>query len=351
MSIHKDVLIIGQGLAGTTLAFALHQAGHHCDIIDDGHLTASSRVGIAVINPVTGRRYAKSWNIDTLMPTASEAYARIGTLLGRVYLHPAQIWQSLADTRVEENWMLRATDPAFSPYLGTEISTLSVAGIRPLRVAQIFKAAHLHVNALLEDARAWFAKHEMLVTGEMDMHDLQIGTDHITYAGKTYRYIVFCEGHRAIKNRFFDHLEIYPMKGEYLLCHIPELEGHVHIKSGVSLIPMPDQDLYWVGATYERYVLDPRPTTAGQRFLTTQLEHIIDVPYTITHHGAGIRATTRDRRPYVGGYHLHPHVLTISGLGTKGASLAPFCADILVGAMFRDTPIPHEVDIFRHIAR
>ena len=53
-----EILIVGQGLAGTLLAFELERAGVSFAIADAGHEGAASSVAAGVINPITGRRLA-----------------------------------------------------------------------------------------------------------------------------------------------------------------------------------------------------------------------------------------------------------------------------------------------------
>ena len=301
-----------------------------------------------MINPVTGRRYAKSWNIDELLSHAPERYARIGNLLGKEYLSPVSIYQVLADARVEEIWMLRAADPEFQPYLDKEIITLSSPGLRNLRCAEIHRAFHLQVSALIHDSAKWFAKQKILIQEVFEPKAMQVLSNGITYKGHNYDHIIFCEGHRVLRNSLFSNLEIYPMKGEYLICRIPGLVLTQHIKFGISLIPLPEMDVYWCGATYDRYNQNPSPTDAGRSYILNHLKEIVHIPFTVAHHGVGIRATTRDRRPYVGTHPDYPRVHAIAGLGTKGASLAPYCAMAITEYLDNGKIIPDEVQILRH---
>lgn len=346
-----DVLIIGQGLAGTTLAFSLIERGLSVSIIDDHHASAASLVGVAVINPITGRRYAKSWNIDELLPFAIEYYQHISGLLGTTYHEETSLCQILPDARVEEIWMLRAGDPEFREYLDPKIQTLSIPGIEPMRYAHIINAIHLQVSSLIADARKFFENKGLMINESFDLSDLNIGDDDVMYRGNTYSQVTFCPGHRVIKHPLFDWLELYPMKGEYLICRIADLELTEHLKSGISIIPMREKDMYWCGATYDRYENDPRPSDAGREYVMSRVREVVTAPLTIEQHRVGIRATTRDRRPYVGTHPVHSQVHLIAGLGTKGASLAPFCAELLADLIVDDVMIPHEVDILRHSRR
>src|SRR5664279_1432682 len=76
-----EVLIIGQGLAGTWLSYWLHQAGISFRVIDKPNPDGASLRAAGLINPVTGRRMVTTWMIDELLPFARSAYREIGSLL------------------------------------------------------------------------------------------------------------------------------------------------------------------------------------------------------------------------------------------------------------------------------
>ena len=65
-----DFLIVGQGLAGTLLAWEFERAGFSFAIADAGHGRAASGVAAGIINPITGRRLVKSWRIDARLAGA-----------------------------------------------------------------------------------------------------------------------------------------------------------------------------------------------------------------------------------------------------------------------------------------
>src|SRR5882724_11305977 len=96
----SDILIVGQGLAGTLLAWEFERAGIAFQIADAGHAESASRVAAGIINPITGQRIVKSWRVDTLLPTARESYRAFEKQLGvplwremrvrRLYLNEAE---------------------------------------------------------------------------------------------------------------------------------------------------------------------------------------------------------------------------------------------------------------------
>ena len=53
----QTYIIVGQGVAGTLLAYFLLKAGQNVIAIDNYHKGAASNVAAGIINPITGRRY------------------------------------------------------------------------------------------------------------------------------------------------------------------------------------------------------------------------------------------------------------------------------------------------------
>ena len=77
-----DYLIIGAGLAGSSLAWRLGINKYNYKIFDSRNLASASQVAAGFINPVTGKWMTESWKIDTLMPKAKAFYQDIEERLG-----------------------------------------------------------------------------------------------------------------------------------------------------------------------------------------------------------------------------------------------------------------------------
>jgi flavin-dependent dehydrogenase len=77
-----DTIIIGQGLCGTMLSWHLMKAGQQVMVIDESKPFSATKVASGVINPVTGRRIVRTWEIELFMPFAVNAYTELGKELG-----------------------------------------------------------------------------------------------------------------------------------------------------------------------------------------------------------------------------------------------------------------------------
>ena len=79
------------------MAFHFIKAGKSVLVIDNG-LPSSSKVAAGLFNPVTGRRFVKSWLIDDLLPYAEKVYGEIAKITATdSYFHELPIVRYLAE--------------------------------------------------------------------------------------------------------------------------------------------------------------------------------------------------------------------------------------------------------------
>jgi len=115
MSVDFDYLIVGQGAAGTLMHYELSKRGKKCLVIDNQHIGAASKVAAGIINPVTGRRYVKSWRIEELMPFALATYRAIEQKLRITFCHERNILRALFNHGEENDWLARTAQADYQP--------------------------------------------------------------------------------------------------------------------------------------------------------------------------------------------------------------------------------------------
>ena len=81
--------------------------------------------------------------------------------------------------------------------------------------------------------------------------------------------------------------------------------------------------------------------------LSKKLDKILTIPYEIVDHKAAIRPSTIDRRPFLGLHPEHNCLGILNGLGTKGASLAPYFVNQFVEFLLEKRQINKEANIDR----
>ena len=194
--------------------------------------------------------------------------------------------------------------------------------------------------------RTYLEQQGTLVNAKFDYTAVNILNESIQYKEITAKHIVFAEGFGLKENPFFNHLPLTGVKGETINIHAPNLKIDFQLKSSVFVLPL-GNDQYKIGATFNWLDKTSTPTREGLQELEEKLQKVITVPYTIIEHTAGVRPTTKDRRPLVGVHHLHKNLFVLNGLGTRGVMIAPSVAKSLYNYISQNKALPLEIDIKR----
>ncbi len=331
------ILIIGQGIAGTLLARSLRKRGLEVHVADGNLAGASSSVAAGIINPVTGKRFVKSWRFDEFFPIAKETYQQIEQELGISIWEERPTLRLLGTPEEANDWSIRCAQPEYTEYLGEMADAGAwTAYLKPgFRLGLIRKSARVNFPVLLSAFREKVLREGFFLKKSIDYQEIEMLL-------QTYDRVVFCEGWRAEANPFFPESQFRVSKGEALIIRFPEtenvgrLEGVPHVlptdmlKKTMLLVPLGD-GTFWVGSTYRWHFDDTLPGQEGRDFILSYLHEMFDTPFEIVNQVSGIRPTMIDRRPVVGQSKLNSKVFIFNGLGTKGALLAPFFAQQLAG--------------------
>ena len=340
-------LIVGQGIAGSLLAWFLEKAGKPFIIIDNNHQYAASKLAAGIINPITGRRFVKSWMIEELMPFAKETYQEIEKALGIEVWKDMDIIRFFANNAEGNNWLSKSTWEGYNKWLKKEKDGAYLADI-------IFdeagfgtvNGAKIDLGALVKAMKTYFQEKRKIRAELFDYQLLEIGKDSVQYKDILAKKVIFCEGYRAAQNPWFAHLPFESAKGEVLIIRIPSLKTSDIIKKHLFIVPL-ENDLFWFGSNYEWEDLTNEPTQIGKADLVEQLKGILKVEYEIVHHLAAVRPVLKDRRPALGLYKEHSAIAIMNGLGTKGTSIAPYWAKKMVEHLTEGKAIPAEVSVQR----
>jgi glycine/D-amino acid oxidase-like deaminating enzyme len=352
-----NFLIIGQGLAGTLTGYRLEQAGHTVHYVDAPGQTASSEVAAGIVNPITGRRFVKSWRTDELLPVAKALYRKLEDDLKMKLWYDLPFVRTLYHRGDLNNWQARSADPGYPEYMedAPDVGRIPELTAQVFAYAGVRRAARVNVAGLVRTFReklireGRFRAEAFDYTNILSLLGADAGAEKGTKNkdGPDYDHIICCEGWRARFNPWFGDLPHRGNKGEIIIVktQAPILERM--FKHRVFLVPLAD-DTYWVGATNENNFTDDSPTPANRTFLADRLAEVLTgTPSEIIGHRAAVRPTVRDRRMFIGTHPEIPRLSILNGLGTKGASLAPLGSRWLTEHLLEGKPIPAEVNIQR----
>lgn len=340
-----DYLIIGQGICGTLLSWNLRRAGKSVVVIDTARPDSSSRVASGLMNPITGKRLVKTWMADALMPVAIAAYRALEQELGVPILAEFDILDFHSTSREHELFLERMdqeTDalflPAVAPWEPYFHNPAGLGAIGPCYLVDIhtlltrYRQRLRASGALLEESFGWDA--------------CRVSPEGVLYKDIRAERIICCEGPDGFDNPYFSRLPYSRNKGEAVLAGIPGLPRTHIYRQGLKIVPWQD-DLFWIGASFEWTFTENGPTEAFRRSVHIVLDQWLKLPYTIHEHWAAERPATVGHRPFVGFHPLHPSVGVLNGTGTKGCSLAPYFAEQLTRHLLEGAELNAEADVRR----
>ncbi|MBK8343578.1 MAG: FAD-binding oxidoreductase [Bacteroidetes bacterium] len=340
-----DFLIVGGGIAGINFAWQAEQHQYSYHLIDPFLFNSSTAVAAGLINPVTGRKFATQWNMETLIPLAEKHILNWKILpLQFFYRHP--IIKIHKNESIVEEWIKIQSSTSISPYINVSPNLSKYARYLDFRYGAIGVSPGFRLNTaeLITAFKNRVA--DKIITGNFDYNVLKINAGNFEYNNNSYKNIIFCEGVATQQNPWFNFIAFKPAKGECLIIEIPNYETNEIIIKGIILIPL-GNNKFWVGATNTWNDLSNTPTEAGRAELENGLQQLLKLPYTLLAHKAAVRPSIRDRTPVVGQQPEIANMYVLNGLGTKGTSLAPYYAKQLFEHIINGSAINKEVAVNR----
>ncbi len=325
----KEIIIVGQGLAGTLLSFHLHKNGIKHIVVDQSQANSSSKVAAGIINPIGIKRMIKSWSVDQFLPYAKSVYKELEELLNESIFHEIEM-DKIYGEQDDEFWKLRLEKGLLHEYVTPSISTrqLPLSIKSPFGFGSIKKGGRLNMPLLLCAYRKFLKTNEMLIDENFSDNDLRLLKDSTEWKGIRAKRIIFCRGEKDMDSEFFENLDFRHTKGELLNVHINGLQLKNILLKGIFVLPL-GQEKYKIGATFEHQWKDLSPSKTKLNELLEQWSKISDLNLQIHKQLTGIRPTMHDRRPVIGFLPNSPKVGIFNGLGSRGGLIAPYFAEEL----------------------
>jgi len=336
-----DCILVGQGLAGSIMAYKLLEIGKSFVIYSDTDGRDASMIAGGIVNPIAGRAMMPSWHIEQILPNIIPFYTSLNSALGTKIFWNTRLHKVIDNIEQLNDW--QSLD---NPYYG-DITT-PTANIRAeYGLGQIIDSFRIDTSQLISSCKKLFSAKEMLKEEMFVYERIKIFDNDITYEDIQAQYIIFSEGYKGRNNPLFSFIPWTFAKGEIITVHCPDLKIDYALNKNVLIIPI-GNDRYKIGATFDRHHLDTETSTAGLSELKEKLDAVLKCSYTIIKHEAGIRPTSRDRKPFIGRHPRHDNVFIFNGLGSKGVSQAPFYADRLIANIWEGKTIDVKVDVNRY---
>jgi glycine oxidase len=321
--------IIGQGFAGTALAWRAHWAGHQLYVFDQGLAQSASWVAAGIVNPLVLKRKRLVQEAHAHIAAFSPFYDRVERETGLSVRYSGEIHEVLSDAATENAWASLGAERGFEPFIGP-IRSVSDPRIQASATASVHHSARLRAQTYLSASREFFAAQHSVREEVVDSLEYQNGAWRVNDI-EDLEVVLLAEGVQARwTNQYFGELPFAPTKGEGLKIRWEGPEVPVALHKNVFLLPDGDGS-YQAGSTYAWEGLDEGPTEKARAEILEKLRGWFDQEVEVLDHWTGVRPTMRDRQPVFGWHSELPGLGYLNGLGSRGALTSPLLSDRLWG--------------------
>lgn len=345
-----DVIIVGQGLAGSILAWQLMRREQKVLLIDAMHQHCASTVAAGLVNPITGKRMVKSWLVERCFPTALQFYRDLENTFQRRLFHEKSILRLFASPEERQQWTKRRLDNEYQPYLGEGVEPGVVDACVKNKHGGFYvhRAGYLDTRQLLSNIQVKFRQSQNIIETAFEFSDVKIHSDYVSWKNVTARKIIFCEGYQVMRNPWFSWLPMQPAQGDILTLKTNGNVPHNIINSSKWLLPVGSNHIK-IGATFQWQPIDGKTTQNARRELISAFQQmwVGGNDYEVVEQVCGVRPATKDKKPFIGLHPQYPQLAVFNGFGAKGSLLIPFFADRFADVLTGAQSLNDEVDIAR----
>ncbi len=346
-----DFLIVGQGLAGSLLAWNLMESGCAILVVDESHAGSATKVGAGIINPVTGPRITPCWRLEPLLADCRKTYRLLGQELGRTYYREKELVRVFKSDEERHIWMQKRSGSGTNRYLGA----MKPPGWKPEVLLDPWgsfspgDSGRLEMGNLIDDIGRRLENKGCLLREKFSYREMELGQSDVRWKNNNVGKVIFCQGFRAKNNPWFRWLPFKPAKGEILDLKIaPSASKPLRqiLNCGKWLLPL-GENTFRAGSTYCWDPIDTVPTTAGKDEIMSGLEKFLKLAFEVTGHRAGVRPIVKDYKPVLGLHPEHAQLGIFNGLGSKGALMAPFFARQMANFLKGEATLEEEINLQR----
>lgn len=346
-----EFLIVGQGLAGTALAWELAARGRSFLIVDRDEPITSSKVAAGLVTPVTGMRLNLNWRFSALHPEALAFYRDKEQRLGRSFFFELPHVRLFRKEEEIALWEKRVVTPEVRRHLNLEAAAPLVdeaVFTNPLGGFEQKDSGYLDTAAYLGASRAHFESIGAWERAEFIAGDTRSASDAFVWKNRRFSTVVLCQGWEAARGAWFDWVPFQSALGTVLSVSAAIREPRI-INRACWLLPRHEGG-FLAGPTYELKFADPHtPSEKAVRDLEQRLHALVRAPFEITGSQTAVRPIVRGCHALIGRHPSQPRAAFFNGLGSKGVLRAPFMARRLVEHLLDGTPLEAEYDLHRNL--
>ena len=344
MTTKRKILVVGAGLSGVSVSIHLIRKGVDVTLIDNG-VNYSSLIAAGMINPLVFRRMTKSWRVDEFIPYLKSFYRELEVETSSSFFHEVPVRRLFSSEQEREFWLKKQERDDFFDFMH-KVSSEDMAfdqAKNPFGSGRVKETFYVDVHDFFTCLKPWIRSHGKIISEEFRSDNLK----NSTYKGVEFDDVVFCEGYLLKGNPWFGDLPMDQTKGQTLVVETRSIPEDVSLNRKCFMLPKGNHR-FKIGSTYEWNDPTTHITEEGKNEILENLSYITDGSVTVVDQEAGVRPTTRDRRPLLGTHPAISNYHIFNGLGAKGYMLAPLIAKEFVDYLLENVALDKEVDVKRY---
>tara|TARA_R100000908_G_scaffold65423_1_gene56201 strand:+ start:56445 stop:57545 length:1101 start_codon:yes stop_codon:yes gene_type:complete len=355
-----DFAVIGAGVAGLAIARSLIQKGKSVCLVDTRDIAAgASGTPLGLINPATGRYGSKVWEAENCLNAVAKDLQEVqSSAPNRFYkntgiLRPAQDEKMVRRMRenVDKNdwpegwcsWLDEAEVKDINPNLNCMGGAMWLPKGLTVNVGEYLKA------------KAKFLTHKGLSVKTGRQYELSLDKGQPIFKfddGDTIHAnsVVFAAGYETSTSKYWAFLPLHSIKGQVATFTSPEADNFDYSLSALGYIASISDSRFIAGSTYEHHFDDLEPDKEGLKYLKNRLGGVYPALFEkarLISQWAGVRASTPNRKPFLGQHPEIKNFYVFTGLGSKGLMYSEYMGNLLCEHILDEKRIPENLNVDR----
>lgn len=342
---HYDVLIVGQGIAGSILGYVLKKAGYSVGILDNNLLESSTKVAAGLVSYISGKRLTLSWRAHDLIPEALRFYTALEKELSTSFYTPLSSLRIFTTEEEKRIFEKKRHLPDFQSYYGDAFDNGDSFMIKaPYGAVEVKGSCFLDTVSFLSAMSDFFGSDIHHITVNWD--EINITSDGVSYQDFSASKLICCSGYNVTQTPWFSSLPYRPARGQTLTLDIPDIPRDKIYNFGRWMVPLKNGQFKF-GATYEWDDMQLQTSDTAKKELLAHYKRHFDAEVSVIKHEVGIRCMVPDNHPFMGFLKDTPSLGIFSGFGSKGVMMVPYFANQLTAHIQDNTSIDDEVALER----
>ncbi|TVQ13385.1 MAG: FAD-binding oxidoreductase [Balneolaceae bacterium] len=353
-----DAIVLGGGISALTTALQLQTKGYATAIIDKPAGAGASGLPGGLANPAYGREAKKSWQSEACIESLNRLSELTGdeqsgsAVIKKGILRPAA--SSAQADAFKNSIRVNGWKQGWTEWLESGEATERFPLVQAKTGALwIPVGMTIDLPGLLSGIRAKLT-HLGSTLFSFEKTEVYEGADCHTVISDDREFrsprIIFAPGSGIDDYPQWAPLKFNRVKGQVVVAAyngFPDPGCSVASSGYAAFI---GRNRVVVGSTYEHtYHNSEASVDTGMELLGRFRKMCPQIAgaLTRTEYWAGIRLTTPDRKPCVGGHWKTRGFFCIAGMGSRGLLMAPLAAELLADHIHSGTKLPEEIDIAR----